>query len=261
MGPRQVRADPRPVAPSGGGFPQHVGGEIERVRVERREEHRLRPDDPVVGALQGRRSDLLLLPRATVPARDLAAVDDVRVERVRRGIAVLLDACRVPVAEGDRSVRPARRDAGRSAFLLSAAEPIGEGVVGRDVEHLRGRLVVPAAPRSAAVDRDDRALIGRDQDRARARGIDPDAVVVVAARRAAEGQEGLAAIGRLPHRHAGGEDRLGVLRVDLHFGEVVGPLDHPLVLADARPALARVVGTIEKRCLFRLDRGEEPRGA
>ena len=117
-----------------------------------------------IGRPHRRRRDVLDLAGAPVEARHLAAVDDVGVERVGRDVAVLFDADRVPFAEGDLAVVAAARDAGRAALLLAAADAVGKRVVGGDVVHLRGRLVVPGAPGLAAVDGDDGALVARDQD-------------------------------------------------------------------------------------------------
>ena len=110
-------------------------------------------------AAAGDRTDSASLAGAAVEARDLAAVDDVGIERIGRDVAVLLDADRVPVAKRDRAVVAAAGDAGRSALLLAAAHAVRERVVGVDVVELRRRLVVPGAPRLAAVERDDRALV------------------------------------------------------------------------------------------------------
>src|SRR5262249_57735077 len=90
-------------------------------------------------------------------------------------------------------------------------------------------------------------------------GIDPQAVVVVAAGRAAEGLPRLPAVGGLPADDAGGEDDVGVLGVDLHLGEVGGALGDPLVVGDLGPALAGVVGAVEPAAGLGLDGGEEPR--
>src|SRR5205814_984353 len=124
-------------------------------------------------------ADLLHLLRAAVPARELAAVDEVRIERVGDGVAVFLDRGGMPLAVGDAAVVAARLHARRAALLLAAADAVGEGVVGVDVKHLRGRLVVPGAPRLAAVHGDDGSLVGADEDDLRVVRIDPDAVVVV----------------------------------------------------------------------------------
>src|SRR4029077_10618032 len=100
---------------------------------------------------------------------------------------------RRPLAHGDLSGRPAAPDARRSAFLLSAADAVRKRVVRAHVVELRRRLVVPGAPRLAAVHRDDRALIAADQNDARIVGVDPEPVVVVAARRAAPSRKRAAA--------------------------------------------------------------------
>jgi len=65
----------------------------------------------------------------------------------------------------------------------------------------------------------------------------PDAVVVVPARRAAKGGEGSCRRRGLPVTNAGRVHDVGIERIDLHFGEVVGPqLGDPRVVTDARPA-------------------------
>ena len=50
-------------------------------------------------------------PVRLVEARDLSAVDDIRIERIGRDVAVLLDADRMPVAKRDRAVVAAAYDA------------------------------------------------------------------------------------------------------------------------------------------------------
>ena len=92
---RQVGADLRPAVAAGRRLPQRVRREVQRVRIDRREEHRQRADDAVVAAAAAdARRDLHDLAGAAVVARDLAAVDDVGIERIGRDVAVLLDADR-----------------------------------------------------------------------------------------------------------------------------------------------------------------------
>src|SRR5260370_33110374 len=86
----------------------------------------------------------------------------------------------------------------RAALLLTVAQSIRKCVVGIDVIHLGGGLVVPAAPGLAAVDRNDRALIAAQDDHIRIDRIDPDVLIVVAAGRAAKGRPRLATVSRLP---------------------------------------------------------------
>src|SRR2546430_16055052 len=62
---------------------------------------------------------------------------------------------------------------------------------------------------------------------------------------AAQGSERLPSVGGFPRDHAGGEDHVRVLGVDLHLGEVVGALRDALVRAGAGPALARVVRSVK----------------
>src|SRR2546422_9698447 len=102
---------------------------------------------------------------APVPLLELPAVDDVGIERIGNGVSILFHADGPPFAERDVPLIPAALDAGRAALLLPAADAIGKGVVGADVIELRGRLVVPGAPRLAAVHRDDGPLVGGDENR------------------------------------------------------------------------------------------------
>src|ERR1700723_3772439 len=89
----------------------------------------------------------------------LAAVDDVRIERIGRRISVLLYSGRMPVMEGNTTIVTAAGDTGAAAILLAAADVIGKRIVGRYVVHLRGGLVVPFGPRLATVLRNDDTLI------------------------------------------------------------------------------------------------------
>src|SRR6185437_8460482 len=114
---------------------------------------------PVRTGAQYHRPDVLHLARGLVVARHLSAVDDSRVQRVGNGVAVLLDIHGMPIAERDLAAVAATRDAGRPAFLLPAVHAVREAIVRGDMEHLPGGLVVPRAPRLAAVDRDGRALV------------------------------------------------------------------------------------------------------
>src|SRR5450631_1833103 len=86
-------------------------------------------------------------------------VNNFGIKRVRRDVAVLDHAYRMPVAKGDFAVVAAARNADRPALLLSGAQPIREGRRNADVVKLRGRLVVPGTPCLAAIDRNDDALV------------------------------------------------------------------------------------------------------
>ena len=166
-------------------------------------------------------------------------------QRIRRRVAVLLDADRVPLAKCDCAVVAATDDPGRSAFLLAAVDPVGETVVGGDVKHLRRRLVVPEAPGLAAVHRNRRALIGCNQDDVGVVRVDPDRVVVVAAGRALDRRERAPAVGGSIRRRVRGVHDVGILRVDAHVGEVVAASPDARLRVHPRPGRARIVGSIE----------------
>src|SRR5581483_12415612 len=149
-------------------------------------------------------------------------------------------ADRVPVAGGDLAVVAAAGDPGRPALLLAAVDPVREPVVGDDVVELRRRLVVPTAPGLAAVDGDDRPLVGGDEDHVRVVGADPDGVVVVPAGGAADAGERLAGIGGAVERGVGNEDHVRVLRVHLDLGEVAAAAPEALLRVDPPPTRAGV---------------------
>ena len=84
--------------------------------------------------------------------------------------------------ERDLSVGRAAVNATRTRILLAPAYSVRECVVSGDVIHRRSRLRVPIAPRHAAVGRDDSALVGDGEDDVGVVRIDPDALVIIAAR-------------------------------------------------------------------------------
>src|SRR5262249_13606041 len=157
----------------------------------------------------------------------------------------LLDADRVPVAEGDLSMRAAADDRRRAALLLAAVDPVRELVVGADVIKLRGWLIIPGRPGLAAVDRDDRALVAGQEDDPRVVGVDPEGVIVVAAGGALEVREGPAAVLGAVGRRVGHVDDFLVLRIDLDLREVGAAAPQPALAVDALPALARIIRAVD----------------
>src|SRR5581483_1159184 len=128
---------------------QHVARVVERLVVHGRKEHRRSAQEtilPAATASTGLGRDVLYLSRLPIVARNLAAIDDVGIERIGRDVAVLFDTDRAPIAPSDRAIIATRGDRRRTAFLLSAVDPIGPAIVSADVIHLRGRLVVPRRP-------------------------------------------------------------------------------------------------------------------
>ena len=242
---RQVGADRGPAASAIDRLVEKLRREEEHVRIGGREQNRRGPHESILAVAHDDRTDVRHVAGALVEARHFAAEDDSRMQRIGRRVAVLLDADRMPLPKRDAAVVAARRHAGRSAFLLSTVEPVRKPVVGGHMKHLRRRLVVPGAPCFAAVDRDRRALIGGDEHDARVGGVDPDRVVVVAARRAFDRGERAAAVHRAIRRRVRGVDDVGVLRVDANVREVVAAAPHAALGVHLTPALARIVRSIE----------------
>ena len=161
---REVRADLLPTLSAVARGPEGVRGKVHQVRIERREDNRLGADDAKFRAAQRHRHDVLRLRCAAIVARQLAAVDDVGIERIGNNVAVFFRCHRMPVAKRDLAVIAAAGDADRAALLLAAAQAIGKRVVGIHVIKLRRRLVVPRTPALAAIDGDDRALVAGEDD-------------------------------------------------------------------------------------------------
>src|SRR5690349_856389 len=105
-----------------------------------------------------------------------------------------------PIAIRYIGMDAARWRADRAAVLLRARDPVWKAMVGRDVIDLRSRLVVPRTPRRRAVDTHDRALIAPKDHSFRIVGIDPELVIIVAARRAFDRRPGFAGVSRSIHR-------------------------------------------------------------
>src|SRR5262249_60729427 len=82
-----------------------------------------------------------------------------------------------PVAIGDDAVVAAMRNADGAGVLLRGVEAIGEAAVERDSVELPGWLVVPGAPDFAAIEGDDRALVGAHEDAIGVIGSDPEDVI------------------------------------------------------------------------------------
>src|SRR4029450_7621922 len=118
-------------------------------------------------------------------------------------IAVSVDPDGKPVADRNRAVIAAARNARRAALLLPAADAGRKGVVGGHVIELRGRLVVPGAPGLTAVQRDDGPLIGRQQHDVGVFGFEPAILIILAARCTLERQPALAAVRGLPRDRVG----------------------------------------------------------
>src|SRR6185369_2354149 len=93
-----------------------------------------------------------------------------------------------------------------AALLLPAVNPVRKLIISNDVIKLRGGLVVPGAPRLAAIHTDRSALVCCEEHDVRVVGIDPKRVIVVAARRAFERGPCLAAVRRFIRGDRSGVD-------------------------------------------------------
>ena len=245
VGARQVGADRLPVLPAVGGLPENLRGEEEDVRIGGGEDHGRGAIEAELARAQGNGPDVLRLAGPLVVSGELSAVDQPGMQRIGSDVAVLLDADGMELAKRDLPVVAAADDRGRARLLLRAIDAVREPIVGRDVEELRGRLVVPARPGLPAVDREGRSLVASEQDDPRVLGMDPDAVVVVSARRALDRGETLAPIRRAVGRGVGRVDDVRVLRVHPDLGEVGGAPGDAAFGVDPLPALASVVGAEE----------------
>ena len=114
----------------------------------------------------------------------------------------------------------ARRNADRAAVLLGSRRPVREAVIGGDVIKLCGRLVVPGTPRLGAVNGHNCALVAADDHAVWIVRINPELMIIIAARRAFDRGPLLAAISRSIDgrvRHVNG---ISVLRIGGDFLEV-----------------------------------------
>src|SRR5207244_3855828 len=152
---RKVGTDDVPALAAVRRLEEHIAAEIEDVRINRRKKQRRSAQKAIFSGTADLRPHVLHLSRGAVETADLAAIDEIGIERIGRDVAVLFDADRTPFAKGDLAIVAPAGDAGRAALLLASVDPVGELVIGDDVVKLRGGLVVPRAPRLPAVDTDD----------------------------------------------------------------------------------------------------------
>ena len=126
---REIGTDGLPGVSAIGGLKENVGCVIEDVRIHGREHQRLGAVGAELGAAQRNRRDILYLAGGPVELRDLAAataIDYVGIERVRRDVAVLNGARRMPISERNRAVITPAVNANGAALLLAAADLVGK---------------------------------------------------------------------------------------------------------------------------------------
>src|SRR5258706_8359831 len=220
---------------------QDVGGEVENVRIDGRENYRLRTVEAVFARGNDPGTDILHLAGAGVELGELTAVQYVGMQRVGRDIAVLFDANRMPVAEGDGAVVAAAGDADRAALLLRPINPVRKLIVRGHAVNLRRRLVVPGTPGLAAIHRDYRTLVGGEEHDVWIIGIDPGRVAVVSPGRALDGGQILAAVGGFVGGGIAEKYRVAIFWVDANPGKVGVASRHAAFFVHHGAALSGVV--------------------
>src|SRR5208283_4657542 len=196
--------------------------------------------------------DICVFVEFLIGAGDAGAVKKGRFARVHGEVAGFLDARQTPFVKGDFADVAAALGCGAAALLLRAVDPVGKTIVGDDVIELRSRLVVPTAPSLPAVDADDRALIAGQRDGLGIPGIDPDALVVVAAGRAFEAHKGLPGVGGFPCGGVGDIDEVGIVwrNGDAHGARPAAT--DAVIPVDMLPAFAGIVGAVDAGLFLRL---------
>ena len=236
-------------------FPERVAGEEQQMRIEWRKNNRLGAQHPEIVRLHWHRQNRLRLTGAPIESRQFATVNCVRIERIGHHVAVFLGRDRSPVAKRDLAFVATAADSNRAAFLLPAVKTIRKCIVRADVIQLGSRLIIPRAPRCSAVDRDNRALVRAEEDDVRIIWVDPDVLIIVAARRTAPAIPRLATVCRFPTDDAGRVNDLRIFWIKAH--------DRQIAAADAEararivgcstPGFAAIFGTIKFRDGFRPD--------
>ena len=191
-----------------------------------------------------------------IRARQPRAVNNVSVERIDRDVAIFKHANRMPFAKADLAIIAAAQCPGRTAFLLRAVHPIREAIVGGHVIKLGSWLVVPRAPRGAAIDADNRALISSQRNDLRIFFADPPTLVVVAARSALEAHKSFPAIRGFPRRGIGHINDIWIIGSYRNsHGARPTPAD-AVIRTYLRPGLPAIVGAVNSGAIiFCLKRG------
>src|SRR5438105_8172337 len=185
-----------------GCLPKRVSGEEEQVRIERRKDNRLGPQHPEVFCLHRHWKYILRLTGAAIESRQLAADDNVWIQRVGDNVTIFLGRDRLPIAECDFAFTAAAFDSHRTALLLSAVKPVRKRVVSANVIQLRSGLVIPRAPALASIHSDDRALVRTEKNNVGTPRIDPNILIVVPAGSASPAFPRCAPVRRFPTHHA-----------------------------------------------------------
>ena len=248
----QVRADYFPALAAINRFEHDVCGEKQFVRVRRRKHQRQSAIVAILAAPHGLRRNVLHFTNFQVRARYARAVNQILIGWIDGDRAVLFHSEQSPVAKCDFSVVAAAGCRCRSALLLCAINPVGKTVVRRNVIKLRRGLVIPTAPRRAAVYANHRALVARQSDDLSVGAIDPDSLVIVAARCALPSHKRFPTIVRFPR---GCVRHINLIRIVRRHGNshcTRAASADPAIVIDERPCFARVIRAIYSRFFVRF---------
>src|SRR5262249_50305029 len=97
----------------------------------------------------------------------------------------------------------------------------------------------------APIECDQRSLIHPEHLALRVAWIDPELVIVIATRSALDGRERFATVRGAIHRRVADIDKVRIAGVDRDPAEIPTALPDAAVIADPRPARARIVRAIE----------------
>src|SRR5438034_7208025 len=148
-------------------------------------------------------------------------------------------------------------NADSAAVLFGSLRLVREAIIVVNVIKLCGRLVVPGTPRLGAVNGHNRALVAADDHAVWIVRINPELMIIIAARRAFDRGPLLAAISRSIDgrvRHVNG---ISVLRIGGDFLEVPAAIPQSFIAGKPGPGCARIF-LVEDAALLRIDGGINP---
>src|SRR5665213_2810987 len=120
---------------------------------------------------------------------------------IERDITTLTATRQEPVARSDLAMVCATVYSGASTILLRSVDHIRKMIVCGDVIELRRRLVVPGGPGLAVIEADRGSLIRPKNHARRVFRIDPQLVIIISTRRAANDGDRFAAVFAAIQRH------------------------------------------------------------
>src|SRR5260370_4825426 len=142
-----------------------------------------------------------------------------------------------------------------AALLLRAIDPIGKAIVGRYVVKLRGRLVVPRAPRGPSIHGNHGALIARQRNRLRMLAANPNALVVVSPRCPPESHKCFPGVAGFPGAGVRDVNHIWIIGRDGHPHHAGAPAPDASVAVNMAPQFSRIIRPVDSRSLLSFHRG------